>query len=73
LALLSISWAAHTNHAYAAVSYGFATMLAEGMAFQMNRTTFWWEFFCVTLPVIAVIILVFKKVRPEASSNISST
>src|SRR5215469_15691085 len=32
-------WAAHTNHTYAAVSFGFAAILAEGMAHQMNRTT----------------------------------
>jgi len=39
-------------------------MLAEGMAYQQNRPTFWWEFFRVAAPVIAVIILLFKKVRP---------
>ena len=62
--LLSIFGGAHANHTYVAVSYGFAAMLAEGVAYQQNRTTFWWEFFRVAAPVIAVIILLFKKVRP---------
>jgi hypothetical protein len=45
--------------------YGYAAMAAEGLAYRKNRTTFSWEFFCVALPGIALVVLLFKKARPD--------